>query len=92
MDRSSLEEAMIRIARSALLALFLVPLTSLAGGAKDKVKPGSVDEQFLAMRKEYIAAIKGVDDEKKNKIAAWSWRRTRTPTREASPASRWHRC
>jgi thiol-disulfide isomerase/thioredoxin len=60
------------VALSALLVSFLVPLTAFAGGGKDTVKPGSVDEQFLTLRKEYIAAIKGAEgnDEKKNKIAA----------------------
>jgi thiol-disulfide isomerase/thioredoxin len=62
---------MIRIAPSAFLALFLVPLAALAGSGKDKVKAGSVDEQFLALRKEYQLAIKGVDgDDKKHKISA----------------------
>jgi hypothetical protein len=60
---------MTHVALSASLALFLVPLTMLADGGKDKAKPGVLDEQFLALRKEYQVAIKDVDDDKKHKIA-----------------------
>jgi thiol-disulfide isomerase/thioredoxin len=62
---------MIRIRQSAFLAIFLAPLTAPAGADTEKGKPGPAEEEFLELRKEYLAAIKGVEvDEKKQKISA----------------------
>jgi len=63
---------MIRVGLSALLSLFLVPPTAFAGTGEGKAKPGSVEEQFLALRMKYQLALKGVagNDEKKHKVSA----------------------
>src|SRR5271166_5375449 len=70
-SENGLEQFMIRIRLCALLAFIFVPLTALAGPDTEKGKPGPVEEEFLELRKEYLAAIMGVEaDEKKQKISA----------------------
>ena len=61
---------MFRMALAAWAAFLLVPLAAFAGGT-EKTQPGPVEEQFLALRKEYQTAVKAADgnDEKKHKIA-----------------------
>lgn len=63
---------MIRLGLSALLVLLLVLPTALAGADEGKAKSGSVEEQFLVLRKKYQTALKGVagNDEKKRKVSA----------------------
>ena len=61
---------MIRALLFMFLALILVHLPAFDGAGNEKAKPGPIEEQFLALRKEYQAALKGVeDDDKKRKVA-----------------------
>jgi hypothetical protein len=63
---------MIRIGPLAFLPVFLLIVTALPSAGADSGKPGSVENQFLELRKEYQTALNAVEgnDEKAQALAA----------------------
>src|SRR5580693_2650618 len=66
------EKRMFRIGASAFGLALLLIVTTLPGAGADSGKPGSVEDQFLELRKEYQTALKSVEgnDQKSHALAA----------------------